>query len=159
MLHQQTWFHSAQLLHRILWFTLALCYIVYIGYQQTHDSWSLLRPLIHEVYLWILASLSHSLCQSQFLMPAKIYNLIRLCLGTAYTLNSFATSVSLSHSTPLLHQAEWFTHFVCYIWGRGSFLYRATSFHRIHSCIRLHLDTWFRNFYDFWNHCPRVHPF
>ena len=142
MLHLHRWFHSAGLLHHSLWFTrpscyiskrgstLPNCYIVFYGSllpYATSYTLAISRPMIHEVCLWILASLSHSLCQSQFLMPAKTYNLIRLCLGTAYTLVSIATSFNGVHSTPLLHQAKWFTLIRCYIICHGSLVGRATS--------------------------------
>ena len=65
------------------------------------------------------------------------------------SLRTCATSAKLVHSLDLLHRGSRFTPISCYISQAGSFLYPATSFHRTHSCIGLHLDTWFRNFYDF----------
>jgi len=131
--------HFYPLLHHGYGFTHILWYIVFNGYQQTHDSWSLPRPLIHEGYLWIhevcldfLASLSHSLCQSQFFMPAKTYNLIQLWLGDC-----------LYTRSPCYILAGGFTLRFCYILRSGSLYAFATSGKVVHSLFVLHHHNWF----------------
>ena len=71
-------------------------------------------------------------------MPAKTFNLIQLCLGTAYTLALPATSWLGVHSQILLHLTQWLTLRLCYIRQSGSLFSIATSRQLVHSCIVLH---------------------
>ena len=73
--------HSTRMLHNSTWFIPDYCYISNTDSLLTDaTSFSLDtdRPMIHEVCLDFLASLTHSLCQSQLLMPVKTSDLIQL---------------------------------------------------------------------------------